>query len=97
MKTFIWNTETRVYIVVAEDLEKAKWLLKRQFIEKSKEELIDEKDKQQIHPATVPSYVLARAQGILEWELPDFLEIWNSEPEYILEDKSCVIYNHENQ
>jgi hypothetical protein len=97
MKTFIWNTEETVYVAVAEDLEKARWCLRSQFVKQSKEQLINEKDKHESFQPTVPSYVLSRAKSILECELRDLLEIWAEDPEYILENKSCVIYKHVNQ
>ena len=97
MKTFIWNTETTVYISVAENIEKAKRVLSHQFIKQSKNDLLDEKDRTEEPNKIYPSYVLFRAECIIGNDFCDFLEIWDKEPDYILEDNKSIIYQHLNE
>jgi len=97
MKTFIWNTETTVYISVAENIEQAKIVLSRQFVKQSKNDLLDEKDRTEEPNKIYPSYVLFRAEGIICNDFCDFLEIWDKEPDYILEYNKSIIYKHLNE
>lgn len=96
MKTFIWNTEYQVFISNAPDLKTARLRLHYQFTDQSIKGLIDEKDKD-AKDGMIPSYVLHRAYSVINADLSDFLEVWEKEPDYILEDNQAVIYDHSNE
>lgn len=97
MKTYIWNTDQEVYVVNADSLEQAKHLLRRQFSKDGLEELLNKKDKHLENTNNLPSYVIPRVKNILSFKLESLLEIWNAEPDYILNNNEAVIYSHVNE
>lgn len=97
MKTFIWNTEYDVLAASSDCVESARRLLLHEFVRKGKQQMIDEEDRKTIATNSLPSYVLARAEGYLNYNLETFIEIYKREPDVIIEHKQAIIYTHANE
>ncbi len=97
MKTFIWNTEYEVLLANGKNVEDARSNLFQHFVEKTRKELIDEKDLDKIKENCLPSYVYHRACTILNSDVWVLIECFKKEPDYIIEENKALIYNHANE
>lgn len=97
MKTFIWNTEYEVLLANAENVEDARQILFKAFVNSSRVRLIDDKDRDKIKDNAIPSYVLSRAESIINSDVWTLLEAFKREPDTIVEMYKGIIYNHANE
>lgn len=89
MKTFIWNTEYQVYLAVGENVDNARGLLKYKWFQDA---MAYSDPKNGIDISTN----LNRARSTIG-SAQEFFTTLAKEPDFIIEEKKAIIYDHGNE